>query len=190
MPNIPQIFRDHIEAIVQLTDEEFDYIYSLLVIKEYKKNQLIIREGETVNYNYFILEGLVKLTFTDFSGKQHIVSFAMEDWWETDFPAYLNQTKASMDLHCLEATTVLCLSFENFNQLCARINKMESFFLRKASLGFIAAQKRILSLLTANAKERYERLIKLQPKLLQRVSKSQLAAYLGVSRETLSRIYH
>jgi CRP-like cAMP-binding protein len=64
---------------------------------------------------------------------------------------------------------------------------MEKFFLEKANFGFIGAQRRIISWLTSDAKARYEQLLKQSPSLVQRVPKSQLAAYLGVSRETLSR---
>ena len=64
---------------------------------------------------------------------------------------------------------------------------MQYFFLEKANFGFLGAQRRIISWLTSNAQERYEQLLKQYPMLIQRVPKSQLAAYLGVSRETLSR---
>lgn len=181
--------RTHIETIVPLTDDEFSYILSLFITKTYKKNQCLIQEGESVQYAYLVVSGLLKLVYTDDTGKEHIVSFAMEDWWETDFPAYFNQTKATMSLQCLEDTNVFCLSLENYQKICFNIQKMESFFLKKSNAGFIGSQQRILSLLTSNAKERYEQLLKLYPALIQRVSKTQLASYLGVSRETMSRLY-
>eukprot|EP01132_Coremiostelium_polycephalum_P011612 gene11612-14218_t len=65
---------------------------------------------------------------------------------------------------------------------------MERFFLEKANFGFIGAQRRIISWMTSNAKERYLQLLKKYPSLIQRVPKSLLATYLGVSRETLSRL--
>lgn len=180
--------RNHIEETVSLTNDEFLFILSLFTTKESKKNQFLIQEGESVKYAYFIVSGLLKLTYTDDSGKEHIVSFAMEDWWESDFPAYFTQTKATMSLQCLEDTHVFCLSLENYQKICFDIQKMHSFFLKKSNLGFIGSQKRILSLLTTNAKERYEQLLEQYPALFQRVSKTQLASYLGVSRETLSRL--
>lgn len=181
--------RNHIEEIVPLTNDEFSVILSLFTTKELKKNQFLIQEGESVKYAYFIVSGLLKLTYTDDAGKEHIVSFAMENWWESDFPAYFNQTKATMSLKCLEDTSVFCLSLENYHKMCFDNQKMESFFLKKSNLGFIGSQQRILSLLTSNAKERYEQLLKQYPALFQRVPKTQLASYLGVSRETLSRLY-
>ncbi|HAO27431.1 MAG TPA: Crp/Fnr family transcriptional regulator, partial [Chryseobacterium indologenes] len=62
------------------------------------------------------------------------------------------------------------------------------FFLEKAYMGFIAAQQRIISTMTTGIKERYEQLLQKYPSLIQRVPKTLLAAYLGVSRETLSRL--
>ncbi|WP_432711875.1 Crp/Fnr family transcriptional regulator [Pedobacter sp.] len=183
-----QQLRSHIEKIVPLTDEEFEFVSSLFSAKHYKKHQFLVQQGEMVPFNYYVVSGLTKLVYTADDGKQHILAFAMQDWWDNDFQAYYTQTTATLSLECLEDTVVLCLSLANYRTLCTGLPKIEHFFLEKVTLGFLSAQRRILSLLTASAKERYEQLIKQHPSLLQRVPKTQLAAYLGVSRETLSRL--
>jgi len=183
-----QKLREHIEKIVPLTDDEFAFVLSHFTVKSYKKREYLIREGKSVKDAYFVISGLLMLVYNDESAKQHIVSFAMEDWWESDYLAYHTQTKATMSLQCLEDTKVCCLSLENYQKLCAGLQKMEYFFLRKANGGHIASQQRILSFLTSNATERYQQLIKRYPSLIQRVPKTLLASYLGVSRETLSRL--
>jgi CRP-like cAMP-binding protein len=179
--------RAHIEKTIPLTDDEFSFVHRFFTAVTFKNKHFIIREGDAVTQAYFVVSGLLKLMYTDASGKVHIISFAMEDWWESDFPAYFNQTKATMSLQCLEETVVYCISLEHYHKLCRDFPKMQSFLLKKSNMGFIAAQQRILSLMTTNAQERYEKLLKSHPSLFQRVSKTQLAAYLGVSRETLSR---
>lgn len=185
-----QKLREHIEKVVPLGEEEFTFVCSHFTLKKFKKHQFLIQEGEAVKYNYFVLSGLLKLVHTDDTGKQHIVSFAMEDWWEGDFYAYYTQSPATMSLECIENTEVLCLTLEGYKSLCNSLQKMERFFLQKANFGFLSAQRRIISMMTSNSKERYELLLKQYPALIQRVPKSLLAAYLGVSRETLSRLSH
>ena len=180
--------RTHIEQIVPLTDEEFAFVFSHFTVQKFKKRAFLFKQGDSVKYAYFVVSGLLMLIYNDEAGKQHIVSFAMEDWWETDFLAYHKQAKATMALQCLEDTEVLCLSQENYQKLCADLQKIEHFFLTKANAGHIGSQQRILSFLTANAKQRYEQLLQRYPALSQRVPKALLASYLGVSRETLSRL--
>ena len=171
-----------------LTDEEFAVVLPYFTSRRFKKHQFLIRENERVPEAYLVVTGLLKLVYTDAAGKAHIVSFAMEEWWESDFQAYFAQTPATLALQCLEDTVVWCLPLANYQQLCAHLPKLAYFFLTKATRGSSAAQQRILSLLTTQAKERYEQLLRQYPALPQRVSKTQLAAYLGVSRETLSRL--
>lgn len=183
-----QILREHIEKIVPLSEDEFAFIAAHFTVKKFRKHQFLIQEGEEVKYSYFVVSGLLKLVHTDDTGKQRVVSFAMEDWWESDYYAYFTQTKATMSLECLEDTEVLCLLLEDYKKLCDSSQKMQRFFLEKANFGFIGSQRRIISWLTSNSKERYEQLLKQYPSLIQRVPKSLLAAYLGVSRETLSRL--
>ena len=180
--------REHIEKIVPLTDDEFSFVRSHFTIKNSKKRDFLIRQGDSVQYFYFVVSGLLKLVYNDELGKEHIVSFAMEDWWESDFMAYYTQTKATMSLQCLEDTDMFCLTLEDYHKLCAGLQKMEHFFLEKANRGHIGSQQRIISFLTLNAKERYEHLLRRHPSLFQRVPKTLLASYLGVSRETLSRL--
>lgn len=183
------ILRTHIEEVIALTDEEFQVVSAHFVERKFDKREFIFQQGDDVPCVYFVVSGLLMLTYLDDSGKQHVVSFAMEDWWESDYYAFYSRGKSTMCLQCLEDTHVLTLSLEGFRTLCAQMHKMEHFFLEKANRGHIASQQRILSFITSNAKQRYERLIERYPELLQRVPKTLIASYLGVSRETLSRLH-
>ncbi len=180
--------RQHFEKITPLTDEEFDYIFSYFTLKKLKKHQYLVQENDFVQNDYFVISGLLKASHTDKEGKEHIMQFAMEDWWITDYQAYFNQTNATLNIDCIESAELLCLSLQNRDKICAELHKIEHFFRKKSNFGYIALQRRILSLLNSNAKERYEQLLNQYPTLFQRVPKTLIAAYLGVSRETLSRL--
>ena len=183
-----RILRQQIENIIEITDTEFDYIFSHFVIKKLKKHQFVIQEGENVINDYFILNGCLKSYFTDNNGKSHILQFGMQDWWITDYQAYYNQTKATINIDCIEDSELLFLSYINREKLCAEIHKMEHFFRKKTNKRNVALQQRILSLLSNNAKEKYDQLLQLYPQLFQKVPKQLIASYLGVTRETLSRL--
>lgn len=180
--------RLHIQKIVSLTDSEFDFVLSHFTVRKFKKHQFLVQEGNYVNNDFWVVKGLVKACYSDMDRKEHIMQFAMEDWWVTDYQAYFNQTKATLNVSCLEDTEVLCLSLENREKICAGLHKIEHFFRKKANAGYMALQRRILSLLNNNAQERYEQFLVQYPALLQRIPKTLIASYLGVSRETLSRL--
>jgi CRP-like cAMP-binding protein len=181
-------FRQHLEKIIALTDEEYAHIYSHFTVKKLKKHQFAIQEGSPVNNEYFVVSGLMKASYTNEQGKEHIIQFAMENWWVTDYQAFVMQTPATLNIDCIEDVELLSLSLSNKKKLCAESHKMEHFFRIKTTMGYISLQQRILSFMNDDAQSRYRQLFSLYPQLFQRVPKALVAAYLGVSRETLSRM--
>jgi CRP-like cAMP-binding protein len=182
------LLRRHIERITPLTDTEFEYVLSHFTSKKTRKHQFLIQEGDLVHQEFFVLKGCLKAYSVDEEGKEHILQFAIEDWWISDFEAYNRHTPATLHVDCIEDCEVLSLTYENREKLCAEMHKMEHFFRKISHAGYVALQQRILCLLSSTAKERYDRLLEQYPHLFQRVPKSVIASYLGVSRETLSRL--
>jgi CRP-like cAMP-binding protein len=183
-----QILRQQIEEIISLTDEEFDYVLSHFKLRKLKKHQYVVQEGERAENDFFIINGCLKSFHTDKDGKVHIIQFGMQGWWITDYEAYYNQSIATVSIDCIEDSDVLCLSYDAREKLCTEMRKIEFFFRKKTNRRNVALQKRILSLLSNNAKERYDKLLEQYPQLFQKVPKQLIAAYLGVTRETLSRL--
>lgn len=180
---------NHLNEIVSVSTEEFQLILSYFKVLHRKKHQFIIQEGQTVDREFWVISGCLRSYVIDGHGKEHIVQFAMENWWITDYFAFLNQTKARMHVDCLEDCELLYITYENKEKLSAEFLQMEKFWSKKTKVGYASLQNRILSLLKDSAKDRYEQFIEQYPQLLQRIPKKHLAAYLGVSRETLSRLY-
>jgi len=180
--------RKQIEEIEKLTDEEFDFVLAHFQKKSFKKHQIVLQEGDYAQFDFFVVKGLMRVSRQDFDGKEHILQFGMENWWVTDAEAFHHKTKSTLIVDCLEDTQTLSLTLEDKEKLSNELPKMKTFFLKKTTNGYIALQKRILCFLSSNASDRYHNLITLYPGLIQRVPKSMIASYLGVTRETLSRL--
>lgn len=172
-----------------LTDQEFLEIKDLFHHQKLKRGDYVFREGDKVSHVYFISSGLVKLFYSDEEAKECILSFAFENWWETDFSAFYHQVPAVSNLQCIEDSEIYSLHYEDYRMLIERYPHVSGYFLDKSVKGHIANQRRILSLLTLSPKKKYEQFLQLYPALVQRIPKSLLSLYLGVSRETLSRLY-
>ncbi|AZA59726.1 MULTISPECIES: Crp/Fnr family transcriptional regulator [Chryseobacterium] len=181
--------REHIEEIISLTDEEFDYIKTFFTFKNVRKNQFLVHEGDEVNFEFLTLDGIYKVFYIDGNGKEHILQFAKKDWWMTDYIGFFKEKNATMFVECLQDGAVACLTLEGREKLASEFHKMEYFFRAKLTNGYIALQQRIILLLSSTPQQRYEEFSKLYPDLISQIPKKYVAEYLGVSRETLSRLY-
>jgi len=181
--------RKHIEEIISVSDEEFDYIKTFFTLKRVKKHQYLVQEGDQVNFEYLIMSGIFRMFYLDDEGKEYIVQFAGENWWMADYQAYFNGKQATLHITCMEDAEVLCMSLYGREKLAKDMHKMEHFFRVKLTKGYVAQQRRIISLLAGNPQQRYEEFGQLYPHLMQKIPKKYIAEYLGVSRETLSRLY-
>lgn len=180
--------RKHIEEIVKISDEEFEIIKTYFEKIRLRKKQFLIQENQNVEHIYLTKEGFLKSSFYDKNDNEFIIQFACENWWITDYSAFYSQQKSTISIECVENSELYALSFENMNELAEKFPKMNQFFRMKLSLGYVALQERLMSLMTKSAQERYEELLTNYPKIEQKVSKLFIAKYLGVSRETLSRL--
>ena len=184
-----EILKQHIAKTALLTDEQFDYFFSHFKSLSFKKGQTIISEGDKVDCEYFVLSGCLKAFFINDEIKMYILQFAMPTWWTSDYSALYNQTRATIHVDCITDAEVLCLSNNDREKLCSELHQAEHFFRWRTKKGYIASQKRLLSFMNNDTKKRYEELLALYPQLYNLVPKHLIAAYLGVSRETLSRLH-
>lgn len=180
--------RAHIEQYVALTDQEFAFVLEQFQSVLFKKHQIVLHHGDSANYEYFVLKGLMKVSRLDPDGKEHILQFGMENWWITDAEAFHNRSFSNLVIDCMEDTHTLALTLTQKEKIGRELPKMQTFFLKKTTEGYIDLQKRILCFLSSNANDRYHNLLTIYPGLIQRVPKAMIASYLGVTRETLSRL--
>jgi CRP/FNR family transcriptional regulator, anaerobic regulatory protein len=181
--------RQHIEQVISLTDQEFDHVRSFFALKTVRKHQYLLNKGDEVKHEFLVLSGIYKVFYVDAQGKEYILQLARENWWMSDYEGFFRQKIASMYIECIVPGEVLYSTLETRERLSKDLHKMEHFFRVKLTNGYVAQQQRIRLLLSSTPQQRYEEFSKLYPDLLQQVPKKLIAEYLGVSRETLSRLY-
>jgi CRP-like cAMP-binding protein len=185
-----ETLKQHLAKIALVTDQEFDYFFSHFKPQSYKKGQTIITEGDRVECEYFVVDGYLKSFYVNDDMKMFILQFAMPTWWASDYNALYSGEKAKINVDCITDAEVLCLSNTDREKLCREIHPVEHFFRWRTNKGYVAGQRRLLSHMNNDAKQRYEELMLQYPALYNIVPKHLIAAYLGVSRETLSRLHN
>ncbi len=178
----------NISRFITLTPEEEQYFTSLLKIKKLRKKQYLLQEGEINRYDYFVNKGCLRTYTIDEKGLEHIVQFSIEDWWAGDMYSFLTQTPARYTIDALEDTELLCLEKNALEELYVKIPKFERFFRHLLQNAFVSLQERITANLSQTADERYCNFINKYPLMEKRLPLKQIASYLGITPESLSRI--
>jgi len=178
----------NISQHIQLDDREVDYFLSLLQPRTIKRKEYLLRPNEVCKYESFIAKGCLRTYTIDNAGLEHIVMFAIEEWWTGDLYSFLTQTPGNFIIDALEDTEVLQISKDDLEKLYECVPKFERFFRLILQNAFVAQQQRINQNLSFTAEERYLHFIKKYPQLEQRLPQKQVAAYLGITPEFLSMI--
>ncbi len=179
---------EYIEKFVKLTDEESLFFISYFKESKIKKRQFIVQPDFTAKYRNYVLKGAFRAYVVADEGQDHTISFAIDDWWITDYNSYIFQQPATMFVVALEDSTILQLDYDKEQELKRSNHKFETVFRVMAERGLAFHQRRIISNLTQTAEERYINFVDRYPQIVQRIPQYALASYLGMTTEFLSRI--
>ena len=153
-----------------------------------KKGEVLIRPGDTVDVQYYILDGCLRAFHINNQGKEHTIQFGIKDWWMSDFTAFFSGEKAIMTVEAITDSIIYRINKEDKEYLYSQIPKIDRFFRIKLERAFAAFQKRILSGISKSAKERYVDFMATYPKIEKYLKNYHIASYLGITTESLSRI--
>jgi CRP-like cAMP-binding protein len=177
-----------IHAIITVNEEEFNYFKTLFVVKKLRKRQYFLQEGDVCKYQAFVETGLLRSYTVDEKGSEHILQFASEGWWMADLSSYLTEEPSFLNIDALEDSELLLINKPLWEQAMKEIPALEHYFRIIIQNHLVATQKRLLQSLAETAEEKYNRFLKTYPECAQRVPQHMIASYLGVTRETLSRV--
>jgi len=184
-------FLTSVQAICPgVTSEELSLIASRLTGMELRKKELFVQSGKIQKTIGFIAQGLVRSFIIDRDGVERTVGFYPEGEYATHYPAFIMQKPSMYTIQCLEPTTFVCLSFDDIQSMYKQYPVIERYGRLIAEEVLKQQQARIESFVFQNAEERYLDFVRQRPSLFNRVSLSQLCSYLGIERQTLTRIRH
>jgi CRP-like cAMP-binding protein len=172
---------------IQLTEAEQELFTSFLIAKKLKKKEFLLQQGEVCKYSSFVLSGCLRGYSVDKNGTEHVLSFAPADWWMADMYSLISQQPGVLNIEALEETDMLLLSKINQDKLYTQLPKFERFFRILAEKSLVANQQRLIDRLSLTGEERYKIFCNRYPTLINHLPQKQIAAYIGVSPEFLSR---
>ncbi|WP_020526793.1 Crp/Fnr family transcriptional regulator [Flexithrix dorotheae] len=178
----------NIDKKISLTEEEFQRFTSFLKTKKLRKKQHLLFEGDKCDFTGFVNEGCLRTYFLDNHAKEHIINFSFEDWWVGDLYSLLTGNPAIYAIEALEETEVILIGKDDLENIYHEIPKFERFFRILTQNAYIAFQRRVMDNFSQTAEENYQALLKKFPFITQRVPQYHIAAYLGITPESLSRI--
>jgi len=184
-----EIFLRSVKAICpNLTAEELSQFASKLTIREFKKKDFFLQADKVQKDIGFIASGLVRSFFIDRNGNEITVGFYPEGDYATHYPAFITRKPSLYSIQCLEPTVMVCLSFDDMQWIYQYLPGFERYGRLVAEEILNRQQARIESFIFQTAEERYLDFIDRHPTLFNRISLSHLCSYLGIERQTLTRI--
>lgn len=177
----------HLQHLIGLTNEEFDLFLGCLQSQKLKRKEVLIAEGDICRYAYFIKKGCLRY-FHNVDGEEITGQFFFENGWYTDYESFLLQKPSKQNIDALEPTELILLPKSELLNLYITIPKFEKFGRIMAENAFIGLRNRTELLTQQSAEERYLKLMKERPKVIERVPQHYIASYLGIKPPSLSRI--
>lgn len=188
-------YKNLIKEFVTLSQQEWELFESKLKVVKYKKGDILLHAGDICKTLRFINKGIARLYFINEEGKEFTCFIAYNDAnarptdkFILDFESYSKQTKSGSFSDVVEDCEIIEVSYEDMQELCSKIKNLEIFMNEMATLVFSSIRDDMIYRSTTTAKQRYEDFLHDKPILLKKVPQHQLATFLGIAPQSLSRL--
>lgn len=153
-----------------------------------RRKEFLLQPGQVCAFELFVTQGCLCLYALDARGHKHVLYFATEGWWLTDIDSFTTQTPSLLYVEALEDSEFLLIRKPDKEQLNQDLPVVERLFRLMTQRTHVVLQRRLLSSFSDSASARYEDFLTTYPELAQRLTQQQIAAYLGISHEFVSKI--
>lgn len=178
----------NISKHITLSKKEEFFFASLLQVSKLKRKQLLLHEGDVCNNITFVVSGCLKSYTIDEKGIEHAVGFTTADWWTGDLYSLITQKPCTINIAAIEDTEIIQLTKPNQEILYQKVPKFERFFRILTEKSLAASRERVIDNMSLRTEERYKNFCQKYPTLLNKLPQKEIATYLGVTPEFLSKM--
>ncbi|WP_338790645.1 Crp/Fnr family transcriptional regulator (plasmid) [Bernardetia sp. Wsw4-3y2] len=180
--------RTYLNQYFKINESEWNLLQAIIQNQKFDTKQLLVQSGQVSKYIYFIRSGLLRVFHLN-KGKEISTYFACDGQFISTFESLITQKPSTEYLETIEATEVYAISYKKLIDLYEQNPKFEKIGRMLAEQNYLCIKNRTYNFQTQTAKERYLEFINTyHQKIIQRVPQKQLASYLGIEAESLSRI--
>ena len=183
-----EFLQKKINETISISDAEFEYAKTLFIPKKLRKKRFLLHDGDPCIYTTFVEKGLLRSYRIDDKGNEHILQFGLQGWWVADLYSFLTGEPSEYNIEALEDSELLLITKPSWDKLLHEVPAFEHYFRILIQNNLIATQRRLMGTMSSTAEERYNKLLQEFPDIAQRVPQHMIASYIGVTRETLSRL--
>lgn len=180
-------FKKYLKSVISIDDKSFEIALKYLKIEKIAKSDFLVKEGAICNKIAFIYKGIFRI-YNLKEGNEINTCFCKENSISSSFNSFISQSPAKESIQALENSIVVTLSSSDLEKLQLEHTIWQAIRLMLTEKECVRLSNRAESLSFESAMEKYEHILKYEPEIIQRVSIQHIASYIGVSRETLSRI--
>lgn len=180
----------HINSIIEkpLSSDEIQMLSKIFQFKKIRKHQYFVQAGEVCKIGGFVLKGAMKKYSIDSSGKENVVELYIENWWAGDRESFTTGAPTPYFIDAFEDTELLVISKDHFFDEANKLPFLHEFRRVLTDRQSFKLMKRIHASQTLTAQQKLEELQDTYPAFFQRFPQHIIASYLGMTKETLSRI--
>jgi CRP-like cAMP-binding protein len=178
----------HMSAAFSLTAREIAELISLFAERKIKRRGFILHQGDVCRHFTFVVSGCLKMFAIDPAGKEHNLEFVTENEWVSDLSSFYSEKAAGVYIEAIEPSVILQITRQDLIYLYGNYPKFNSTFRIVIERKYIDLQNRVLQNISATAEERYVNFLAQSPTLASRLPNTQIASYLGITSEFLSKI--
>lgn len=179
---------EYFERSIPLNEKEKELVRTKFHSRLYRKRQFALQEGDVCTQFNFVVRGCLRSYKIDEKGNTYILQFAAENHWINDLGSFHGMKPSALNIDALEDTVVLQIKLDDLISLYKASPKFDRIFRVLMENAFVSLQARLMQNISSTAEERYQSFLDLYPHLTNRLSQVQIAAFIGVTPEFLSRL--